>query len=134
VLLSSMNIEEMGPTFAERGATTARIFETYVGEVLALSPSAGQMVMDKLGAHGPRRVRELIEERGCELVYLPSCTPDLNLLGKALSKAKYLLRKIGARAKDALIEEMGRAPAAVSEQDVRRFIAHCGYRAPAQAL
>jgi hypothetical protein len=82
VLLSSMNIEEMGPAFAERGATTARIFETYVGEVLALSPSAGQMVMDKLGAHGPRRVRELIEERGCELVYLPSCTPDLNLLGK----------------------------------------------------
>jgi hypothetical protein len=47
---------------------------------------------------------------------------------------KYLLRKIGARAKDALIEEMGRAPAPVSEQDVRRFIAHCGYRAPAQAL
>jgi hypothetical protein len=134
VLLSSMNIEEMGPTFAERGATTARIFETYVGEVLALSPSAGQMVMDKLGAHGPRRVRELIEERGCELVYLPSCTPDLNLLGKALSKAKYLLRKIGARAKDALIEEMGRAPAAVSEQGPRRFIARCGYRAPAQSL
>jgi hypothetical protein len=134
VLLSSMNIEEMGPTFAERGATTARIFETYVGEVLALSPSAGQMVMDKLGAHGPRRVRELIEERGCELVYLPSCTPDLNLLGKALSKAKYLLRKIGARAKDALIEEMGRAPAAVSEQGPRRFIARCGYRAPGQSL
>jgi transposase len=134
VLLSSMNIEEMGPTFAERGATTARIFETYVGEVLALSLSAGQMVMDRLGAHGPRRVRELIEERGCELVYLPSCTPDLNLLGKALSKAKYLLRKIGARAKDALIEEMGRAPAAVSEQGPRRFIARCGYRAPAQSL
>jgi transposase len=129
-----MNIEEMGPAFAERGATTARIFETYVGEVLALSLSAGQMVMDKLGAHGPRRVRELIEERGCELVYLPSCTPDLNLLGKALSKAKYLLRKIGARAKDALIEEMGRAPAAVSEQGPRRFIARCGYRAPAQSL
>jgi transposase len=134
VLLSSMNIEEMGPAFAERGATTARIFETYVGEVLALSLSAGQMVMDRLGAHGPRRVRELIEERGCELVYLPSCTPDLNLLGKALSKAKYLLRKIGARAKDALIEEMGRAPAAVSEQGPRRFIARCGYRAPAQSL
>jgi transposase len=124
----------MGPTFAEEGATTARIFETYVGEVLALSLSAGQMVMDKLGTHGLRRVRELIEERGCELVYLPSCTPDLNLLGKALSKAKYLLRKIGARAKDALIEEMGRAPAAVSEQGPRRFIARCGYRAPGQSL
>jgi transposase len=92
------------------------------------------MVMDRFGAHGPRRVRKLIEERGCELVYLPSCTPDLNLLGKALSKAKYLLRKIGARAKDALIEEMGRAPAAVSEQGPRRFIARCGYRAPGQSL
>jgi transposase len=27
--------------------------------------------MDNLGAHRPKRVRELIEERGCELIYLP---------------------------------------------------------------
>ena len=34
--------------------------------------------MDNLPAHKPARVRELIEERGCQLVYLPSYSPDFN--------------------------------------------------------
>jgi hypothetical protein len=42
--------------------------------------------------------------------------------------------KIGARTKEALIEAMGRALAAVSTQDVRGFFVNCGYRAPAQQL
>jgi transposase len=81
--------------------------------------------MDNLGAHRPKRVRELIEERGCELVY----SPDLNPKEKALSKIKHILRKIRARTKDALMEAMGRALGAVSAKDAGGFFAHCGYRA-----
>jgi transposase len=33
------------------------------------------VVMDHLGAHRPKSVRELIEGRGCELVYLPPYPP-----------------------------------------------------------
>jgi putative transposase len=50
--------------------------------------------MDNLGAHRPRRVRELIEQRGCELLYLPPYSPDLNPIEEALSKVKHILRKI----------------------------------------
>ena len=42
-----------------------------------------------LGAHRPKRVRELIEERGCELSYLPPYSPDLNPIEEALSKIKH---------------------------------------------
>jgi transposase len=90
--------------------------------------------MDNLGAHKPRRIRELIEQRGCELIYLPPYSPDFNSIEEALSKIKYLLRKSGARTKEALIEAMGRALAAVSARDVRGFFVNCGYRAPAQHL
>ena len=120
---------------AVEGATTSRVFETYVKRLLAPTLKPGQVVvMDNLGAHRPRRVRELIEERGCELVYLPSYSPDLNPIEEALSKVKHLLRKIAARTKEALIEAMGRALAAVSAQDVRGFFVNCGYRTPAQPL
>ncbi len=91
-------------------------------------------MMDNLGAHRPKRVRELIEERGCELLYLPSYSPDLNPIEEALSKIKHILRKIAARTKESLIEAMGRALAAVSAQDVRGFFVNCGYRTPAQQL
>jgi transposase len=42
--------------------------------------------MDNLGAHKPKRVRALIEDKGCELIYLPSYSPDFNPTEKAFSK------------------------------------------------
>jgi transposase len=134
-LLTSLHRGGMGPSMAVEGATTARVFETYVEKVLVPSLKPGQIVvMDNLGAHRPKRVRELIEGRGCELLYLPSYSPDLNPIEEALSKIKHILRKIAARTKETLIEAIGRALAAVSAQDVRGFFVHCGYRAPAQQL
>jgi DDE superfamily endonuclease len=70
-VLSSMSVEGMGASLAVEGATTARVFETYVEKVLVPSLRAGQVVvMDNLGAHRPKRIRELIEQQGCELLYL----------------------------------------------------------------
>jgi hypothetical protein len=47
---------------AVEGATTARVFETYVERVLASALSPGQfVVMDNLGAHRPKKIRDLIE-------------------------------------------------------------------------
>jgi transposase len=134
-LLASLHSGGMGPSMAVEGATTSRVFETYVEHLLAPALKPGQVVvMDNLGAHRPRRVRELIEERGCELLYLPSYSPDLNPIEEAISKIKHLLRKVGARTKEALIEAMGRALGAVSARDARGFFAHCGYRTPAHQL
>jgi transposase len=132
-LLASLRGEGMGPSMAVEGATTSRVFETYVERLLAPTLKPGQVVvMDNLGAHRPRRVRELIKARGCELIYLPPYSPDLNPIEEAFAKLKHILRKMGARTKEALIEAMGRALGAVSAQDVRGFFAHCGYRTPAQ--
>lgn len=61
---------------AVEGGTTTRVFETYVQRVLAPALEPGQVVvMDKLGAHRPERIRELIEERGC--ASLCTCLPTL---------------------------------------------------------
>jgi transposase len=134
-LIASLHAEGMGPSMAVEGGTTSRVFEPYVERVLAPALKPGRVVvMDKLGAHRPERIRELIEERGCELVYLPSYSPDLNPIEEAFAKVKHILREIGARAKGILIEAMGRALGAVSSEDVRGFFVHCGYRAPAQRL
>jgi transposase len=111
------------------GATTAVVFEAYVEQVQAPSLREGQIVvMDNLGAHRPKRVRELIEERGCQLVYLPSYSPDYNPIEEAFAKIKNLLRKAAARSKEALVEAIGVALFAVTAADVRGFFEHAGYR------
>ena len=128
-LLSSMSLEGMGPSLAVEGATTARVFETYVEKLLVPSLRTGQIVvMDNLGAHRPKRIRELIEQQGCELLYLPAYTPDYNPIEEAFAKIKNLLRKAAARSKGALIEAIGAALSAVTADDVRSFFEHAGYR------
>jgi hypothetical protein len=76
-LLASLTTEGMGPSVAIEGSTTAEVFEAYLKRFLVPELEEGQVViMDSLPAHKPKRVREPIEERGCELLYLPSYSPD----------------------------------------------------------
>ncbi len=60
-----------------KGATGAQVFESYVEHLLAPTLFERQtVVLDELEAHRTRRIRELIEERGANLVFLPSYPPN----------------------------------------------------------
>ena len=135
-LVASMTREGMGASIAVEGATTKAVFEAYdVEEALAPSLGPGQVVvMDNLSSHKGQRVREIVEGRGCELLYLPPYSPDLNPIERAFAKLKASLRRAQARTFGALIEAMGRGLGEITDQDASGFFRHCGYRAPAQLL
>ncbi len=125
----------MGPCVAVEGTTISAVFEAYVEQVLVPTLRPGQVVvLDNLSSHNGRRVRELVESRGCELLFLPPYSPDLNPIEEAFSKVKGLLRRTGARTREALIEAMGQALDAVTSRDAREFFEHCGYHSTAQPL
>ena len=79
-------------------------------------------------------MRELIEGRECELLYLPPYSPDFNPIEEAFAKIKGVLRKAEARTREALVEAMGTAISAISAHDARGFFEHCGYRPRVQLL
>ena len=134
-LLAAMTLNGMGETMAVEGSTNREVFETYLEKALAPTLKAGQVViLDNLSAHKPARVRELIECRGCELIYLPSYSPDFNPIEEAFAKIKSILRQAGARTKDALIDVLSEALSAISVQDARGYFEHAGYRLRAQLL
>jgi transposase len=134
-LLASMSVEGMGECLAVEGATTKGFFEAYVERVLAPSLQGGQVVvMDNLSAHKGERVRELIEARDCELLYLPPYSPDYNPIEEAFAMIKALLRKAAARTSEALIEALGKVISAVSSTNALGFFEHCGYYPSVQLL
>jgi transposase len=134
-LIASMSLHGMGESMCVQGATDAEVFEVYVEHFLAPTLSEGQVVvLDKLGAHRPRRVRELIEEKGAELVFLPSYSPDLNPIEEAFSKIKNILRKLAARTHEALVEAMSGALSEVTPWDAAGWFDHCGYEVEVQYL
>jgi transposase len=135
-LLASMSLlGGMGETMAVEGSTNREVFETYVEHALAPTLETGKVViLDNLSAHKPTRVRELIEERDCELIYLPAYSPAFNPIEEAFSKMKEIVRQAGARTKDALVDVLGEALSAISVQDTRGYFEHAGYGLRAQLL
>ena len=90
------------------------------------------MVMDNLlQVHKSAKVKELIESAGAEVLFLPPYSPDFSPIEETFeetfSKVKGILRRIGARTRQALIEATGQALDAVSRRDALGWFGHCGY-------
>ena len=110
------------------GATDTDVFLTYVGQALVPELRQGDVVvMDNLAPHKHPRVRELIEEAGARVLYLPPYSSDYNPIENMWSKVKSLLRSAAARTYQDLLEAVSAALAAVTSDDCRGFFRHCGY-------
>lgn len=89
-------------------AVNTLAFEAYVEQVLAPSLTPGQIVvLDNMSTHTGQRVRQAIAERGCQVLWLPTYSPDLTPVEEAFSKLKAFLRRVGARTHEALAEAIG---------------------------
>lgn len=130
-LIASLSLQGMGEALILDGATDAAAFEIYVEQVLAPRLSAGQIViLDNLSSHQGVRVRQAIEARGCRLLFLPAYSPDLSPIEEAFSKLKTLLRRVGARTREALQEAIAQALTLITAQDALGWFTHCGYPLP----
>jgi transposase len=117
------------------GAADALAFEAFVEHLLVPTLEPGQIViMDNLSIHKGQRVRELIESRECELLFLPPYSPDLSPIEQAWSKLKGYLRRLQARTIEALEAAIAQGLELITPQDAQGWFRHCGYHLPAQPL
>ena len=120
----------LGAAMTLDGAMTGDWFVAYVEQVLVPELKPGDVVvLDNLAAHKRVEVRELIEQAGCVLIFLPPYSPDLNPIEMAISKLKALLRKAKKRTFADLQAFLFSALGAFTPQECANFIAHCGYSA-----
>lgn len=111
------------------GATDGEVFRMYVERVLGPTLVAGDIVvMDNLGAHKVSGIREAIEARGAQLIYLPPYSPDLSPIERCWSKIKAALRALGARTRRALERAIKQALETITEADALAWFVHCGYK------
>jgi len=69
-------------------------------------------------------VRELIQQAGAELLYLPPYSPDLNPIEKAWAKLKQLLRSAKARTQEALDHALVEALRLITADNARAWFRH----------
>ena len=131
--MASLSLRGMGEALIVDGAANTELFEIYIEQMLAPSLEPGQMViMDNLSSHKGNKVRQLIEARGCQVLFLPAYSPDLSPIEEAFSKNKAMLRRRGARTREALQEALEQALLTITQADASGWFHHGGY-SPAES-
>lgn len=127
-LIAALGIEGMRCSTVVDGAVNGDIFEAFVEQVLVPDLRQGDVVvMDNLSSHKRQRIRELIEDAGARLVFLPAYSPDLNPIEMVFAKIKQLLRSLACRTRDALWKAMQSVLSQVTPSDAANCYKHCGY-------
>jgi transposase len=132
-LVAALTPDGLQTPWLIEGAMDTETFAWYITEQLAPTRRPGHVVvLDNLSAHKAERIREAIEARGCELLFLPPYSPDFTPIEQAFSKLKAILRGLGARTREALLEAMHLAVDAITPADAIAWFAHAGYALPAK--
>ncbi len=110
------------------GPMTGEAFRTYVEQFLVRELRPGDVVvMDNLAAHKVAGVVKAIRAAGASLLYLPPYSPDLNPIEQAFAKLKALLRKAGARTREALWTTIGQLLNAFTPDECQNYVENSGY-------
>jgi transposase len=117
------------PWFIE-GPINGESFRTYVEHVLLPTLRPGDIViLDNLGSHKSKAVRQLIRSVGARIFFLPKYSPDLNPIEQVFAKLKHLLRKAAARTADAVCAAIAVALDAFTAEECANYLKNSGYRA-----
>jgi transposase len=126
--LATLSATGMGESLVVDGPVDGRVFVAFVERLLVPSLRPGQIgVLDNLSVHKSAQARALIEQAGCQLVFLPSYSPDFNPIEHAFAKAKQALRRISARSFETVVAAIGEVLPTITTADARAFFAAAGF-------
>ena len=79
--------------FCYAGTCNTNLFNIWLEKILLPVLEPGNViVMDNAAFHKSKRTKELIESKGCELLFLPAYSPDLNPIEKCWANLKKIIR------------------------------------------
>lgn len=127
-LLATLTPTGFGPGYQFPGALDRPVFETYVERILVPSLQPGQtVILDNLSVPKSAKVRQLIEAADCQLVFLPTYSPDFNPIEQACAKLKQRLRQAEARTVATIMTATQQHYPTITQADARRFFQNAGY-------
>ena len=106
-------------------------FTAYVERNLAPTLQPGDVVvLDNLGSHKGKAVREAIERAGAQIRFLPPYSPDLNPIEQVFAKLKTMIRREAPRTRQTLWRCIGKLLDRFSIAECQNYITDAGYRTP----
>ena len=125
--LAALRHDRLDAPWLFDGPIDGESFRTYVEKVLVPTLRPGDIViMDNLGSHKAKAVRQLIRAAGAKLFFLPKYSPDLNPIEQVFPKLKHLLRKAAAAPSKPSAPESAN-PRSIYARRMRQLFPNSGY-------
>ena len=126
--LAALRCDAVTAPFVLDGPINGDWFRAYVEQVLVPTLSPGDVVvMDNLGSHKGRAVRQAIRAAGARLLFLPPYSPDLNPIEQVFAKLKTLLRKADERCVETVWRRIGTLLDHFSPTECGNYLVNSGY-------
>ena len=126
--IAALRCDRIDAPFVLDGPINGEWFTAYVREMLVPTLKPGDIVvMDNLGSHKGKPVRQAIREAGARLFFLPPYSPDLNPIEQVFAKLKTLLRKAEERTVDATWRRIGELLDHFQPNECANYIRNAGY-------
>jgi len=110
------------------GPINGELFRAYVEQVLIPTLRPGDVViLDNLGSHKSKAVRNAIRAVGARLIFLPKYSPDLNPIEQVFAKLKTLLRKAAARTVEAISAAIAQILGSFTSKECANYLKDAGY-------
>jgi len=93
--MSGYHLGKLVAPFTWIGSCNLQVLIAWLTEMLLPTIGAGQkIVLDNASFHRCQLVRQVVEAAGCEWIYLPKYSPDLNPIEHQWHRIKQRVRKI----------------------------------------
>ena len=127
--IAALRLDRIDAPWLFEGPIDGETFRTYVATMLVPTLREGDIViMDNLGSHKGKAVRDLIRSAGAKLFYLPKYSPDLNPIEQVFAKLKHLLRRAAARTIETVCAAIGQILGAFTAEECANYFRNSGYQ------
>jgi transposase len=126
--LAALRCDRIEAPFVLDGPINGAAFRRYVVDFLVPTLTAGDIVvLDNLGSHKNKAVREAIRAVGARLVFLPPYSPDLNPIEQVFAKLKHLMRAAAERTVETTWRRAGALLELFKPDECAAYLQNSGY-------
>jgi transposase len=110
------------------GPINGEYFTAYVKQILVPTLEPGKIViMDNLGSHKSKAVRDAIKGAGSRLWFLPQYSPDLNPIEQAFAKIKHWMRDAQKRTLEDIWRYLAHLVGTIDPDECANYFENSGY-------
>lgn len=110
------------------GPINGECFRAYVNQQLIPTLEPGDIViLDNLGSHKSKAIRDAIKAAGARLWFLPKYSPDLNPIEQVFAKIKHWMRDAQKRTVEDTWRHLGHLVETIKPDECKNYFRNAGY-------